>query len=75
MLCNNADRGSPPVGDLPKAGPPSFKLPIGGGGGPGGGGGIAIFKLFFLSSSAAKAKLHQHKTNCANCKNWNRCQI
>lgn len=35
----------------PKAGAPSFKLPMGGGGGPGGpggGGGIAIFDLFLL---------------------------
>lgn len=36
---------------IPKAGAPSFKLPIGGGGGPGGpggGGGIAILKMDFL---------------------------
>lgn len=37
--------------NLPKAGAPSFKFPIGGGGGPpgaGGGGGIAILELVFL---------------------------
>lgn len=37
--------------NLPKAGAPKFKLPIGGGGGPGGpggGGGIAILKMNFL---------------------------
>lgn len=37
--------------NLPKAGAPKFRLPIGGGGGPGGpggGGGIAILKMDFL---------------------------